>query len=450
MKENALRHLSILGGGPAGLAAGYFARKAGIPFTVYEASAEVGGNARTLSRGAFLFDTGAHRWHDKDPEITEELFRLMRDDLHKVEAPSQTYHQKKFIDFPLSPLNLFLTLGPGGFFGAGFDFLKARLGPEPDEEHFEAFAVRTYGRAIASRFLLNYSEKLWGAPCRSLSPKIAGKRLKGLDLKTFLTEAFIGKKAKTAHLDGTFYYPKKGIGVIPERLAERCGRENIRTNAPVTRIFHEEDRVTAIEINGRERVAVDLVVSTLPGPLFLKLMDPEPSPEILAMANELRFRNLRLVVLCIDKDTVSPNASVYFPDAEHPFTRIYEPKNRSRFMAPEGKTSLVAEVPCQPEDALWKMGEAELARLVAGKFTEMGWIRPEEVLDAAAYRIANVYPIIELGSEEKAAEILGYLAGFRNLSVSGRSGKFMYTHLHDMMRFGKDIISGIASGERPR
>ena len=116
-------------------------------------------------------------------------------------------------------------------------------------------------------------------------------------------------------------------------------------------------------------------------------------------------------------------------------------------MAPEGKTSLVAEVPCQPEDELWKMGEDELARMVAGKFIEMGSIQPEEVIDAAAYRIPNAYPIIELGSEEKAAEVMGYLAGFRNLGVSGRSGKFMYTHLHDMMRFGKDIVAGVPSGE---
>jgi len=436
-------HLSILGGGPAGLAVGYFASKKGVPFTIYEASAEIGGNARTLRRGEFLFDTGAHRWHDKDAEITQELFNLMGNDLHKVEAPSQTYHNRKFIDFPLSPLNLFLTLGPDVFFRAGFDFLRSRLGAETDAEHFEAFAVRTYGRTIASRFLLNYSEKLWGAPCDRLSPKIAGRRLKGLDLKTFLTEVFLGRQAKAEHLDGVFYYPVKGIGAIPERLAERCGWQNIRTNSAVTRVFHDGARIAAIEINGKDRIPAQHVISTLPVSLFLKLMDPAPSPEILAAAGALRFRNLRLVVLCIGRDRVSPNASVYFPDPEHPFTRVYEPKNRSRAMAPAGKTSLVAEVPCQPEDALWRMEEAELARLVAGKFVETGWIKPEEIIDAAAYRIPNAYPIIELGGEGKTSLIMGYLGGFGNLSVSGRSGRFMYTHLHDMMRFGKDIVEGL-------
>lgn len=441
MSQNGSSHLSILGGGPAGLAVGYYAQKKGIPFTIYEASAEIGGNARTLRRGEFLFDTGAHRWHDKDAEITEELVRLMGDDLRKVEAPSQAYHNRKFVDFPLSPLNLFLSLGPVDFFGAGIDLLKARLGAAPAGDHFEAFAVKTYGRAIAERFLLNYSEKLWGAPCDRLSPKIAGKRLKGLNLKTFLKEALLGRKAKTEHLDGTFYYPVKGIGMIPDRLAERCGRQNIRTSSAVTGIFHSGARVTEIEINGGERVPVEQVVSTLPGPVFLRLLDPAPPEEILAAAKALRFRNLRLVVLCLDKESVSPNASVYFPDPDCPITRIYEPKNRSPFMAPAGKTSLVAEIPCQAGDPFWQMEDEKAVSLVADQFIKMGWIKPDEIVDSAVCRLPNAYPIIELGSEETNAKIMTYLGAFRNLSLSGRSGLFMYTHLHDMLRSGKEIVA---------
>jgi protoporphyrinogen oxidase len=66
-------HLSVLGGGPAGLAVGYYARKAGISFTIYEASDHVGGNCVTLKHGDFLFDSGAHRFHDKIPEVTTKL-----------------------------------------------------------------------------------------------------------------------------------------------------------------------------------------------------------------------------------------------------------------------------------------------------------------------------------------------------------------------------------------
>jgi len=66
-------HITVLGGGPAGLSIGYYAKKKGIPFTIYEASDCIGGNSTTLRHGDFLYDSGAHRLHDKDASVTEEL-----------------------------------------------------------------------------------------------------------------------------------------------------------------------------------------------------------------------------------------------------------------------------------------------------------------------------------------------------------------------------------------
>ncbi len=59
-------HLSILGAGPAGLALGYYAKKHEIPFTLYEARDTPGGNCTTFRHGEFLFDSGAHRLHDRE------------------------------------------------------------------------------------------------------------------------------------------------------------------------------------------------------------------------------------------------------------------------------------------------------------------------------------------------------------------------------------------------
>ena len=60
----------ILGGGPAGLAAAYFAKSKGLNFKLIEGSSNLGGNCRTLKLGDCLFDTGAHRFHDKDADTT--------------------------------------------------------------------------------------------------------------------------------------------------------------------------------------------------------------------------------------------------------------------------------------------------------------------------------------------------------------------------------------------
>jgi protoporphyrinogen oxidase len=438
-------HITILGGGPAGLAVGYYAQKNGLPFTIYEASHRIGGNCITLKHGDFLFDSGAHRFHDKDAEVTKEVKELLGEDLKKTNVPSRIYHHGKFIDFPLSPLNLLKNLGLVTFAKAAFEVVGSRLKKRELNGSFESFALHTYGKTIAGRFLLNYSEKLWGTYCNRLSSNIAGERIKGLDLRTFLTEAILGRKAKTEHLDGSFYYPKMGFGMIAERLAESCGEENILRNSKITKILHNHERIQAVEVDGKKRIDTDEVVSTLPLNLFLGMMEPIPPEEILTLAKGLRYRNLILVALFLNKESVTEDATVYFPDPEFPFTRIYEPKNRSKYMSPPGKTSLIAEIPCQQQDELWSLENDKVIALVLSRFSQIGWIREEEVIDGWVGRINHAYPVLELGFEEKIQKIITFLKCLNNLKLSGRSGKFVYTHLHDMMKFGKDIIEEFIS-----
>ena len=438
----AKRQLSILGGGTAGLGLGYYAKKNGLPFEIYEASGQIGGNCSTYARGDFHLDSGAHRFHDKDKEITATIKNLLGDDLFLINVPSKIYHHGKLIDFPLSPLNLLKKLGPLTFVRAAIQVLVSRFQPKKEHENFESYALQTYGRIIAEKFLLNYSEKLWGVPCSRLSTHIAGTRLKGLNLKTFLAEAFLGSKAKTTHLEGaSFYYPRGGIATISEKLSEYCGPENIFLNQKITKIKHDGKKILSIEINGTREIQVQEVVSTLALDYFLDIMDPPPPQEIMAVKKGLRYRNIVLVAVFLEQNSITDAATIYFPDDDFRFSRVYEPKNRYAKMAPPGKTSLVAEIPCQPEDDIWKkISDQELADSVIAKLIDIGWIKQEAILDSAVYRVENAYPILETGFEHKVKQVNDYLANFSNLNLSGRNGRFIYSWIHDMMRFGKTII----------
>ncbi|MFQ5956222.1 MAG: FAD-dependent oxidoreductase [Candidatus Brocadiales bacterium] len=436
------KHISILGGGTAGLAVGYYAQKNRLSFTIYEASNRIGGNCITLRHGDFLFDSGAHRFHDKDAEATKELKKLFGEDLKKTNVPSQIYYNRKFIDFPLSPLNLLRNLGLYTFAKAGLELVRSRLRGSGPNGNFENFALHTYGKTIAELFLLNYSEKLWGLPCNRLSSHVSGKRMKGLGLKGFFVEAIFGRNAKIEHLDGSFYYPKMGFGTIAERLGEFCGKENILRNSKITKILHNHTRIQAIEVDGNKKIDTDEVVSTLPITHLLQMMDPKPTEEILLLARNLRYRNLKLVTLFLDRGSVTENTSVYFPNADFLFTRIYEPKNRSIYMSPRGKTSLVMEIPCQQDDTLWNMEDDRLVLLIRSQIIQIGLINEEEIIGASVNRISYAYPILEVGFEERIQKIIAFLEGFDNLKLSGRNGKFVYTHVHDMMKYGKEIIEG--------
>jgi len=430
----------VLGGGPAGLAVGYYARKYGIPFTVFEASDRIGGNCITFTHGEFRFDSGAHRFHDKAHEVTAEMHGLLDRDFEKIDAPSSIFFRGRFIDFPLSPLNLMSKLGLPAFFRAGLQLLAARVSRKGKNESFEDFAIHTYGKSIAEFFLLGYSEKLWGLPSARLSPAIAGNRMKGLDLKVFVKEAVLGRKAKTEHLDGAFYYPSRGIGTIPEKLASFCGEEGIRKNARVTRIIHEKKRIRAVELNGEEIIGTDFVVSTLPLDLFLRMMDPLPGRDILRLSRSLRYRSIILTAFFLDKELVSENASIYFPDPDILFTRIHEPKNRSKKMSPAGKTSLVVEIPCQLDDAVWKMPDDRLILSVRSKLIQAGLMSKNEIIGSVVKRMPYAYPVLEIDFEEKLRPVRGFLNNFHNLSFSGRNGRFVYGHIHNMMKMGSEIV----------
>ncbi|MGC2063191.1 MAG: FAD-dependent oxidoreductase, partial [Thermodesulfovibrionales bacterium] len=414
-------------------------------FTVYEAEDRVGGNAVTLRYGDFFFDSGAHRFHDRDKEITAELRNLLGEDFRKIEVPSKICFNGKFIDFPLSPLDLMKKLGLWTFARAGVELLAARAGKGSTEMNFREFAVMTYGKTMAEFFLLNYSEKLWGKPCDELSVRIAGKRMKGLDLKTFLKEAFRGSRAKTEHLDGAFYYPKHGFGSVVEKLAACCGDENIRKNTCITRIFHDHKRITKIELNGSEQREVDRVVSTLPLPHLVKLMSPRPPVEVLSLAEGLQFRDLIVVTVFIDRASIMKDGSVYFPESGFPFTRVYEPRNRSKEMSPPGKTSLCAEIPCFPTSALWNMDEEKLAQLIASYFVKLRWIDKEDIIDYKVTKLRNAYPVLETGFEQKSHMLADFFESFVNMKLAGRNGRFVYAHFHDMMRFGRDVIGAYIS-----
>ena len=287
MRE-AVEHLTILGGGAAGLSVAYFAGQRSIPLTVFEAAPHVGGNCTTLCRDGFRFDTGPHRLHDNDPEMTREVRRLLGTDLHLVDVPSHIYREGRLVDFPLTPLNLVRFLGLGLCARAGAEILGTRLRGTPAPVSFADAARAAYGATLSNLFLCNYSEKLWGLPCDRLSPAVSGARMRGLDLKTVAREMIARPKAKTRHVDGSFYYPRDGIGMIPQRLAQVAGLENIRTNARVTRLFHDGRRITGIEVNAQERVNVDRVVSTLPLNSLVNALAPTPPGEVCDEARCLR------------------------------------------------------------------------------------------------------------------------------------------------------------------
>ena len=432
-------HITIIGGGVAGLSAAYYARKNNLNFTLYESSCKIGGNCSTFKSGRHYFDSGAHRFHDKDPVITQEVLKLMPSAMKRVSLESNIFHDNCLLRFPLSPPDMLKNFGPSFFLKALLDIIKGKIihwKPATFEEH----AVNAYGRMVAGCFLLNYSEKLWGVPCSQLSPDASGERLKGLNLITFILNTVSASFRKKNHMEGDFYYPDQGIAGIPEELASYSGPDSIRLNSRITAVHHDGKRITGVEINGEGPVETDEVISTIPISHLVRMFRPLLPDDVMERSDGLQYRHMRLAAFIIARDVVLRSATMYFPDSRFMFTRLYEPKNRSIRLSPPGQSSIVAEVPCCETDNVWCMDDVLFLAAVRKQIVGTGLIQNSEIIGCSSEKMEYAYPVLETGYKEKLAAVKEALSVFENLELSGRNGKFEYSWIHNMMRYGKEIV----------
>ena len=185
-----------------------------------------------------------------------------------------------------------------------------------------------------------------------------------------------------------------------------------------------------------QRFSAEAFINTLPITTLVRMMNPPPPEEVLNAAAKLRFRDVVLVALFLDQESVSDAAVTYFQVGNLDFTRAHEPRNRSRSMSPPGQTSLVVEYPCFIGDDVWVKDEAKLVSELVQYLEDMGLIDGSKLIGTDVHRLTNAYPVYSKGFEQSSAVILAYLRQFDNLWSLGRGGSFFYGHVHDFITDG--------------
>ncbi len=452
MKNDVL----ILGAGPAGIAAGYELAKAGRPFSLVEKNEAVGGLSRTLSYGDFRTDIGGHRFFSQNKSLYRLIEGVLNERWITVKRFSRFYLEGKFFRYPVHLPEALMKMGVARAGAILAEYLIGRLRKIVERRvpvSFEEKVVADFGRTLAELLMLNYTEKIWGLSGAEISAEWVAQRIKNLSLLEIVKNSLRPHPQEGPKtLVNQFSYSQRGIGDIFEALLAEAlavkGNQLFLRSHPV-RVRHENGRIQDILVRtaeGMRHFAPGYVVSSIPINELIRLLDPEPPAPIREAAHHLKFRSHLSLFVTLNKPCVSQDQWVYFPEREVPFGRIMEPRNWSRALAPAGKTSLLIEFFCWEHDALWEAHPDKLLAMALPVLEKLRFLERRDILGYFVHRERAAYPVYNLQYKQYADALKGYLGGFPNLLLIGRSGRFRYNNMDHAMETGMCAARSILEG----
>lgn len=457
------RHIAIIGGGPAGLTAGYLLSKENMPVTIIEADPEyVGGISRTVNYRGYRFDIGGHRFFSKSAEVEALWDEILPNDFLVRPRSSRIFYSGKFFSYPLKPFEALIKLGVFESAHCMLSYAKARFRPVPSPSNFQDWVSNEFGHRLFSIFFKSYTEKVWGMDCREISADWAAQRIKGLSLGSAIKAAFARKKrggdnkaTVVKSLINSFRYPRHGPGMMWEACAGLIRRQggDILMGKRVTACAHDGRRwrLTLRDAGGRESfIDADEVISSAPLRELAQSLSPALPPDTLAAAGRLGYRDFLTVALILpDTDQFSDNW-IYIHDPSVKVGRIQNFKSWSpELIAEPGMCCYGLEYFCFEGDGLWDADDDELISLAKMELEKIGLAKVGDVVDGCVVRQKKAYPVYD---DEYAANVdalrVELERSFPTLHLVGRNGMHKYNNQDHAMMTAMLCARNILAGQK--
>jgi protoporphyrinogen oxidase len=440
----------VLGGGPAGLTAGYLLARAGRGVTVLEADDQLGGLAKTVERDGYRFDLGGHRFFTKAAEVDALWHQILGDEFLRRPRMSRIYWNSRYLDYPLRGPDVIRKLGPVELARCMGSYLVAAAKPKGNEDSLEEWVTNRFGRRLFELFFKSYNEKVWGVPASEIRAEWAAQRIKGLSFFAAARAAFFGNKGnKIKSLIGEFNYPRYGPGQMWDAMTRAIEAEggDVRTSAPVERIELAGGRVVEVAAGEELYELPDAVISSLPLREVVLMAVPRAPEEVRQAAMGLRYRDFLTVALVVDGEDLFPDNWIYVHEPSVRVGRIQNYRSWSPWMVPDPTKACVGlEYFCFAGDDLWSMDDDALVDLAAGELERLGLAAKSKVERGFAIRVPKAYPIYDADYAERVQVIRGWLDGIENLQQVGRNGLHRYNNSDHSMLTAMRAVDNLLAG----
>ncbi len=421
--KGATLPIAILGAGFAGLTAASVLQRRGFDVVVFEAAERVSGLAFSeRDADGFSHDVGAHF-------ITNRLAAALgiSAQCRGVARYRESVRLRgRDVAYPLG------LIGKTAYFKSA---LAARTGryAEPPRNAAEWFE-RRFGRALACDVALPLLEAWSGLPAERLSPAV-GESLPSAARSAYLALASrvtgrpiaCGYTRSAPETPSVWHvYPENGLSELCRRLAAPIG-DCIETRASVDQVIVEGGAVRAVVVNGAQR-EVGGVVSTLPLDV---LGTVTTGTDALRMLRRFRYRAMTFVNLRFHGRGLLPEVVTWAPERRFTFFRLTEVPCAMPWLAPEGKTSITADIGCEFGNATWNASPDEIAEAVLHELTELIPDARRRYIGAKVVHTRNAYPVFDLAYEDARLQLQSSL-GVRGLVSVGRHGRFSHDFMEDV------------------
>ncbi len=446
-----MKHYSvcIIGAGLAGLTAAYYLLKQGVRnIVIVESSSRVGGLLRSEKVDGYSFDIGgSHIIFSKNSEVLSEIIGILNDDLVAHRRNSKIYYKGIFIKYPFE--NGLGQLPPDERYQCLKDMIDTYVrrikGELREPENFLEWILYVFGKSIAEKYLIPYNEKLWKVDLREITLEWVGGRVPNPPIDDVI-KAAVGIEVEGYLHQLFFYYPVRGIESLAKSLISKIvslGAE-IRCSSPVLKIrsYEESSRIQKTIELPEDELPCSCVIYTAPLS-NAGILDSIIGSKAAKAASRLRSIPVSVVGLGLRKP-VPPVHWIYFPDKNVIFHRVAVLSNYSPFIAPSGKSAVIAEVSFRDVESMRSVSDYTLVRKVIEGLEEVSLIRSAADVDVAnVWRWDYAYVLYDRQRQEVLPRIRAELTKV-GIFPHGRFGSWEYLNMDAIFAKSRKLAKDVA------